>query len=175
MWIDAELLGSSAGLFGLCILNRMLTAFQLECLTWWQFEKKAKKKKLRKTHTPTPPSVAKFAAVAIIKSHLFISRAEQFSGETTKREPKPFFRWALQNVTLKILKLRRKNVLALIGADGDSSLVFSVLPQCVLRLWYWRLYLFACVCFFFVVRNWNPRGRFCTGTSERSFEVCWHS
>lgn len=50
-------------------------------------------------------------------------------------------------------KLTRKSVIALIGGDGESSLVFSVLPECVLGLWYWRLYLFACVCFFFIVYN----------------------
>lgn len=164
----------SAGLFGLCILNRMLSAFQLQCLTVGGSWKKERGKKKSGKHLP--PSVTKFAAVAIIKSHLFISRAEQFSGETTKEKPnKAIFRWALQNVTLKIFKLRRKRVVALIGGDGDSSLVFSVLPECVLGLWYWRLYLFACVCFFFIVHNWNPHGRFCAGTSECGFEVCWHS
>lgn len=137
---------------------------------WWHLKKKKEKK------TTTPSSVTKFAAAAIIKSHLFTGRAEQFSGETTKEEPnKAIFRWALQNPTLKIFKLRRKSVVALIGGDGDSSLVFSVLPERALGLWYWRLYLFACVCFFFIVHNWNPHGRVCAGTSECGFEVCWHS
>lgn len=54
---------------------------------WWHLKKKKEKK------TTTPSSVTKFAAAAIIKSHLFTGRAEQFSGETTKEEPnKAIFR-----------------------------------------------------------------------------------
>lgn len=57
----------------------MLTASQLQGLTVDGSWKKKNKS------TPTV-SVTKFAAVAIIKSHLFTRRAEQFSGEPTKEE-----------------------------------------------------------------------------------------
>lgn len=52
---------------------------------WWQL----RERKQRKSNQDTPPPnfVTKFAAVTIIKTHLFTSRAEQFSGETTKEEP----------------------------------------------------------------------------------------
>lgn len=168
---------SSIDSAGLCFVHPQQNAYSFATAVpncWWQLRKR-KQKKNQDNKAPSH-SVTKFAAVTIIKTHLFASRAEQFSGETTKEEPnKAILRWSLHNVTLKIFKLGRKSVVALIGGDGDSSLVFSIFPECVLGLGYWRLYLFACVCFFFIVHNWNPHGRFCAGTSECGFEVCRHS
>lgn len=117
---------------GLCFVHPPQNAYSFATAVsdcWWQLRERKQKKVIK--IIPPPHFVTKFAAVAIIKIHLFTSRAEQFSGETTKEEPnKAIFRCALHNVTLKIFKLWRKSVVALIGGDGDSSLVFSVFPEC---------------------------------------------
>lgn len=136
---------------GLCFVHPPQNAYSFTTAVpdcWWQLTERKQEKSDQHNNRP-PHFVTKFAAVTIMKTHLFTSRAEQFSGETAKEEPnKAIFRWALHNITLKIFKLWRKSVIALIGGDGDSSLVFSVFPECA-RLGVLEI-VSVCLCLLFL-------------------------